>query len=189
MEAKVTQDLGLICGIRLSHNTEKWRNNSGTRKGAFIVQKGVIKVIIDDLKVLLGISDTSQDNVLTIYIRKAVTLISLYLNVPIVITVDKYKFLQPIVEKTIISPQDASVTVTDDGTNTTSQPTNIETTYPDAVIEYATICFNKKGNEGLRDFKFENTAATYDSDGLTKSVKDLLPTPYVKMLGVRMRGR
>jgi hypothetical protein len=144
-------------------------------------------MVIDDLKVLLDISDTSQDNILTLYIRKATTLISLYLNVPIVTAVDKYKFIQQDIEKTVDYPNDASVTVTDDGTTTTSQPTNIETTYPDAIIEYVIICLNKKGNEGLKDFKFENTSATYGDDGLPKSVKDLLPPPYVKMLGVRSR--
>jgi len=57
------------------------------------------------------------------------------------------------------------------------------TVYPDAVIEYVAISFNKKGNEGLSQFKFENTEASYIGDGLPKSVKDLLPLPCIKMLG------
>lgn len=145
-------------------------------------------MVIDDIKTLMSINDTSQDNILTLYIRKATTLISLYLNVPIVTTVDKYKFIQQDIEKTEVYPDDANVTVTDNGTTTVSQPNNIEATYPDAVIEYVIICLNKKGNEGLKDYKFENTQVTYGDDGLSQSVKDLLPPPFVKMLGVRMHG-
>lgn len=57
--------------------------------------------------------------------------------------------------------------------------------YPDAVIEYVIISFNKKGNEGLTQYKFENIAVSYNDDGLPKSVKDLLPLPYAKMMGAK----
>lgn len=64
--------------------------------------------------------------------------------------------------------------------NTTVDVTKV---YPDAVIEYVIICFNRKGNEGLTKFKFENTEASYIDDGLSKGVKDLLPIPCIKMRG------
>ena len=101
-------------------------------------------MLLDDIKLLLD-ADDSMEPVLNLYIRKAVTLITNYLN-----------------SKKVI---------------------DISTVYPDAVIEYVIICVNKKGNEGLKQYKFENVDVTYD-DGLSKSVKDLLPFPYVKMLGV-----
>lgn len=57
------------------------------------------------------------------------------------------------------------------------------TLYPDAVIEYVIICYNRKGNEGVTEYKFENIDVTYNDEGLSKSVKDLLPPPYLKMRG------
>ena len=100
-------------------------------------------MVLADLKILLDTNET-EDPLLAIYIRKATTLITNYLN------------LRSIVDISVM--------------------------YPDAVIEYVTINYNKKGNEGIKQFKFENTEATYNDDGIPKSVKDLLPLPFIRML-------
>jgi len=100
-------------------------------------------MVLDDLKILLN-TDDNEDPLLNIYIRKATTLITNYLN-----------------SKSIV---------------------DVSVIYPDAVIEYVTINYNKKGNEGLKEAKFENMDITYNDDGLSKSVKELLPLPSIKML-------
>lgn len=103
-------------------------------------------MILDDIKTLLNITDTTQDNILNIYIRKAITLIKNYLNCP--------------------------------------DSIDIQTTYTDAIIEYCVLAYNKNGNEGLKMFKIAGNEQEFGDEGLTKSIKDLLPFPYVKMLGV-----
>lgn len=103
--------------------------------------------ILDDVKTVLGVTD--QDALLTLYIRKAVTLITTYLNM-----------------KPPISP-DVAI--------------DIPTAYPDAVIEYVTICMNKRGNEGLKQFTQGSRSGTYTSE-LPESVIALLPVPYAKLL-------
>ena len=137
--------------------------------------------VLEDLKILLP---TATDPILNLYIRKATTLISLYLNVPIITIPDKYTFnpLQPL--KTTVYPNMATTTKTDDGINTIIAPTNIATTYPDAIIEYVILCFNKRGNEGIKQFSQGSRSGTYD-DNLPQSIKALLPIPYVTMTGVR----
>lgn len=59
--------------------------------------------------------------------------------------------------------------------------------YIDAVVEYVTLCLNKKGNEGLQSFGQGSRSGTYVSD-LTQSVKALLPMPYVKMQSTSCDG-
>lgn len=59
---------------------------------------------------------------------------------------------------------------------------DIETNYPDAVIEYVTECLNKKGNEGVKQFAQGSRQGTY-IDGLTDDVRALLPLPFVHMMG------
>ena len=102
--------------------------------------------VLEDLKVLRNIAstDNSKDALITLYIRKATTLIINYMN---------------------------STTITD------------ATGFDDAVIEYVTICMNKKGNEGLKQFGQGSRSGTYE-DSLPQSVKALLPVPYARMLGV-----
>lgn len=102
--------------------------------------------VLDDLHILLNV-DVSKDPILDLYIRKAVTLITNYLN--------------------------ATITV---------PPVDIETTYPDAVIEYTVLCYNKRGNEGVKSFGQGSRSGTYE-DNLPSSVKALLPLPSVRMIG------
>jgi hypothetical protein len=59
---------------------------------------------------------------------------------------------------------------------------DIETNYPDAVIEYVTECLTKKGNEGIKQFTQGGRQGTYDS-GLNEDVKALLPPPFARMMG------
>lgn len=97
--------------------------------------------VIDDLKVLTD----QNESILAIYIRRADTAISNYLN----------------------NGLDSTV---------------IEEKYPDAIIEYVTECFTKKGNESLKQFTQGSRQGTY-VDGLTEDVKALLPPPYAKLMG------
>lgn len=66
--------------------------------------------------------------------------------------------------------------------NNDSYTDDIETLYPDAIIEYVTICINKRGNEGLKQFQQGSRGGTYNND-LPDSVKALLPLPSVKLMG------
>lgn len=59
---------------------------------------------------------------------------------------------------------------------------DVETNYPDAVIEYVSECLSKKGNEGVKQFTQGSRQGTYDS-GLNDDVKALLPLPFVRMMG------
>jgi len=93
--------------------------------------------VLTDLNVLLG----NDDVVLTLYIRKAVTLISNYLKVTI-----------------------------------------LETEYPDAIIEFVTIAYNKRGNEGMKQFSQGSLSGSYVDD-IPPSVKALLPMPKLLMRG------
>lgn len=116
--------------------------------------------VLDDIKILLDISDTTRDSKLNLYIRKAITLITIYLNIPTVATTST----DPIT-----------------GVVTTIPPIDVPTTYSDAVIEYVTICMNKRGNEGLKQFGQGGRSGTYGND-LPDSVIALLPLPYAKLL-------
>lgn len=113
--------------------------------------------ILNDTKILLDIGDTTQDGALNIYIRKAVTLITTYLNVA----------TEP-------------VTTTDywTGVTTTIQPVDVAATYPDAVIQYVIENFRLRGNEGLKQFSQGSRSGTYNG-GLSQDVINLLPLPYV----------
>ena len=104
-------------------------------------------MLLDDIKILQNIADISKDAILTLYIHKAVTLITNYLN--------------------------ASATI---------PPLDISLTYPDAVIEYVTICINRKGNEGIKQSSQGSRSQTYD-DSLPSSVRALLPVPFARMMG------
>jgi len=93
--------------------------------------------VLSDLNVLLG----DDDVVLTLYIRKAVTVISNYLKTTI-----------------------------------------LETDYEDAIIEFVTIAYNKRGNEGMKQFTQGGLSGTYIDD-IPPSVKALLPLPKLLMRG------
>lgn len=105
--------------------------------------------VLDDIKILLDIEDPASDASIKLYIRKAVALITNYLNA-----------------KTAV---------------------DIATVYPDAVIEYVLININRKGMEGITKLGQESRSVEYGDD-LPDSVKNLLPKPYVTMLGVRRGG-
>jgi hypothetical protein len=115
--------------------------------------------VLDDVKTILNINDTLQDNILNLYIRKAVTLITIYLNIPTTPTITKNRFT---------------------GEITTTQPIDVATTYPDAVVEYVLICQNKRGNEGIKQFNLSGDSGTFAND-LPDSVIALLPQPYISM--------
>ena len=100
-------------------------------------------MVLDDIKIVLGINGAIKDSLLNIYIRKATTLIVSYMNDPL---------------------------------------TDVNL-YPDAVIEYVTICINKKGNEGIKQGSQGSRSQTYGND-LPDSVKALLPPPFARMSGV-----
>ena len=106
-------------------------------------------MILDEIKITLNIAttDTTKDALLVLYTRKAVTLITFYLNM-----------------------------------STTIPPLDVSVAYPDAVIEYATICMNKRGSEGIKQSSQGSRSAVYE-DSLPLSVKALLPLPFVKMMG------
>jgi len=106
---------------------------------------------LDDAKTVLGINDASKDGLLAIYIRKGATLITKYMNAP-------------------------DVPITDPPT----LPVDVETVYADALIEYVALTYRKKGNEGIKSFGQGGRSGTYE-DGLQQSVKDLLPSPYIRM--------
>jgi len=106
---------------------------------------------LDDIKDVLGINDASKDNLLSIYIRRGVTLVTAYMNAP-------------------------DVPITDPPT----LPVDVATVYADAIIEYVTLCYRKKGNEGIKSFRQGGRLGIYE-DSLQQSVKDLLPSPYIRM--------
>jgi hypothetical protein len=110
---------------------------------------------VNDIKTVLGITDTTKDALLTVYIRKGITLITAYMNAPAV----------PIT----VPP---------------TLPVDVATAYEDALIEYVTLTYRKKGNEGIKQFSQGSRSGTYE-DGLQQSVKDLLPSPFIRMVGVR----
>ena len=60
--------------------------------------------------------------------------------------------------------------------------TDIQETYPDAVVAYAVECLTRKGTENLKQFQQGNRSGTYET-GLSKEVINLLPAPYVRMMG------
>lgn len=105
----------------------------------------------DDIKTVLNITDTSKDTLLAVYIRKGTTLITNYMNAP-------------------------DVPVTDPIT----PPVDVATAYADALIEYVTLCYRKRGNEGVKSFGQGGRSGTYE-DSLQQSVKTLLPSPFIRM--------
>jgi hypothetical protein len=116
--------------------------------------------LIDDLSILLP---SASVPILTLYIRKAVTLITNYLNL-----------------------DTAEIDETDwyTGIVTTIEPIDPTITYADACIEYVTLCWNKRGNEGLIQFGQGSRSGTY-GNALYDSVKALLPAPYAIMVDTR----
>jgi hypothetical protein len=60
---------------------------------------------------------------------------------------------------------------------------DVPTLYPDAIIEYVVLTYRKKGIEGLKSYSQGSRSGTYE-DSLQQSVKDLLPSPFIRMSGV-----
>jgi len=58
----------------------------------------------------------------------------------------------------------------------------LETDYEDAIIEFVTIAYNKRGNEGMKQFSQGSLSGTYIDD-IPPSVKALLPLPKLLMRG------
>lgn len=121
-------------------------------------------MVIDDLQEILG--PNVSTNLLSIYVRRAVTLITNYLNISTVAIIDIDIWTHVV---------------------TTIEPIDVSVTYADAVVEYATLCYRKKGNEGLKQFSQGNRSGTYE-DALPTSVKELLPLPYAQMLSTSRYG-
>jgi len=112
-------------------------------------------MLLDDIKTVLNITDTSKDTLLAVYIRKGTTLVNIYMNFP-------------------------DIPVTDPVT----PPVDVATVYADALIEYVTLCYRKRGNEGVKSYGQGGRSGTYE-DGLQQSVKALLPSPFIRMASVR----
>jgi len=111
-------------------------------------------MLLDDIKTVLGISDFTRDALLAVYIRKGTTLVNAYMNFP-----------------------DIPVT------NPITLPVDVATVYADALIEYVVLSYRKKGIEGLKAYSQGSRSGTYE-DTLQQSVKDLLPSPFIRMKGV-----
>ncbi|GEM_PF-1290937 len=125
--------------------------------------------VLDDIKTLKSITSTdiSQDGIFNIYIRKAVTLITTYLNLDVV----------PI-------PQTDWYT----GIVTTIEPVDVATVYQDACLDYCMIQLNKRGNEGYKQFSQGSAhSGTYGNE-LPDSTVALLPPPYANMMSTRNTG-
>jgi hypothetical protein len=133
--------------------------------------------ILDDIKAIKYITDTSQDAVLNIYIRRATVAIRQYLNIPNVQVLDKYKMkiCNPVTE---IFPNTDTYTVTDDGTTTRVLADDIQSTFPDAVIQIVLEILNRQGDEGIsKSFVGREMQSVYEL-GMSESAKGLLPLPF-----------
>lgn len=98
--------------------------------------------VIDDIKTMKP--NGATDAQLALYIRRADTTISKYLN--------------------------------NDMDNTT-----VETTYPDAVIEYVIEALNRQGDEGVKVSEISSVQNTYEL-GISQTVMNLLPVPSVRLV-------
>lgn len=133
--------------------------------------------VLDDIKVIKNITDTSKDGLLNIYIRRATTVIQLYLNVPTVTQLDKYR-RQIIRQVTEIFSDTPVTTSTDDGTTTTTVSAAILDTYPDAVIQFVLEILNRQGDEGISKSTVGRQMQSEYELGISETVKTLLPVPY-----------
>lgn len=66
--------------------------------------------------------------------------------------------------------------------NIPSTQTDIEASYPDALIQYVIECMNKSCNEGLKQFSQGQRSGTYGNE-LSDSVLALLPLPTATITG------
>ena len=60
--------------------------------------------------------------------------------------------------------------------------TDIPTVYQDAVVCYVMEQFDRKGNEATKQYSQGSKSGTYENS-LSDNVKNLLPAPYVRMIG------
>lgn len=116
--------------------------------------------LLDEVKTFLGIdyTDVSKDDLLNLYIRKAKTLITTFLQIP----TEAYTYC----DGNVIQPIDVTVT------------------YPDACLDFVVQAYRKRGNEGLKSYGQGSRLGSY-GDELSETTKALLPAPYIKMLRVR----
>lgn len=109
-------------------------------------------MIIDDIKTLLEITDTSKDNILNIYIRKSTTVIKNYLNNS---TFDdayiQANFADAIIELVVSAY-------------------NVKQNTKDGV---------KQEQQGSRNIVYKDNNSIFAIDD---SIKNLLPLPYVKLM-------
>lgn len=121
--------------------------------------------ILGDTRTLLNIGDTSQDDILNIYMRRAVPLIQSYMNL-----------------------RTTQITKTDlYGNTTTIDPIDVLLTYPDAVTEYIVESFRRRGNENMKQFSQGGRSGTYDNS-LSDMVKALLPQPFIRTMSSNREG-
>ena len=118
--------------------------------------------VLGDTKILLGITNTLKDSILSIYLRRAVPLIQRYLNIsPIAIsTTDMYSVI------------------------TTTEPIDVTLTYGDAVIQFAVESYRRKGKEGIKSGTTGSVSQVYNNS-LSDTVISLLPMPYVTLFSTR----
>jgi hypothetical protein len=60
--------------------------------------------------------------------------------------------------------------------------TDIEITYTDALTEYVVEQYRMRGNEAYKQYSKGSNSGTY-STGISQNVKDLLPLPYISLIG------
>jgi len=58
--------------------------------------------------------------------------------------------------------------------------TDVQTLYPDAIVEFVVITMGRRGNESLKQFSLGSKSGTFNDD-LPNSVKTLLPYPSLRM--------
>lgn len=64
--------------------------------------------------------------------------------------------------------------------NITDETIDISALYEDAIIEFVIINYNKRGNEGIKNYSQGSRSGTYGDD-IPQSVKALLPLPAIRM--------
>lgn len=103
--------------------------------------------MLEDIKALLGITDSAKDAALTIYIRQGVTRVTAYMH------------------------------------DHSDPPIDVAVAYADAVTEYAVLRYRKAGSEGIISQTQGSRSTTYaaSTSNLPDSVKELLPSPFIRM--------
>ncbi len=116
---------------------------------------------LDDMSIIFP--TFNNDPLLTLYIRKAVTLITTYLN---------------------LDTEPYTYTEFSTGSVITVNPIDVSMTYIDAIDDYVTTVVNRKGNEGIKQETQGPRSMTYGND-LPDSTKALLPAPFANCQNTR----